>query len=226
MPRLSRIRVLQRIYESGLMPVFSHADVEVSKNAVRACSEGGCNIFEWTNRRDGAFQVFAELERYCAEELPQMSLGVGSIDDAPTAALYINLGASFVVGPTLNPEVARLCNRRKVAYLPGCGSITEIAEAEELGCEIVKLFPAREVGGPGFIQALRGPRPWSAVMPTGGVDLNEASLKDWFEAGAVCVGAGSNLFRPEWIEGGDFASLRSQVAHALGLVKKIRRKQD
>lgn len=195
MARFSRLEVLNTIVETGLVPVFYNPDIEVAKQVVQACAAGGAKVVEFTNRGDFAAEVFRQLSQYVSEEAPDIILGVGSVIDAPTAALYIAYGTNFVVGPILNEQIARLCNRRKVAYSPGCGSASEISYAEELGVEIVKIFPGSAVGGPGFVKAVLGPCPWTRIMPTGGVDATEESTKAWFEAGVACVGMGSKLIR-------------------------------
>jgi 2-dehydro-3-deoxyphosphogluconate aldolase/(4S)-4-hydroxy-2-oxoglutarate aldolase len=208
--------------ETGMVPVFYSADVEVARKVAAAVLAGGCPFLEFTNRGDHAWEVFTVLERYCAKELPDMILGVGSVVDPGTASLYINCGANFVVGPILNPDVARTCNRRKIPYSPGCGSASEISQAEELGCEIVKVFPAAEVGGPKFLKAVRGPCPWCSIMPTGGVESTEASLKARFEAGVVCVGMGSSLITKEHLKVGNYAGITAKVKGTLDLIRKIR----
>jgi 2-dehydro-3-deoxyphosphogluconate aldolase / (4S)-4-hydroxy-2-oxoglutarate aldolase len=222
MARFTRLQVLNTMHAVGIVPVFYAADAAVAIAVAKACAIGGLNLFEFTNRGDFAWQVFAELERFCAKELPQMITGVGSIVDAATAALYINNGANFVVGPTLSADVGRTCNRRKVAYSPGCGSVSEISQAEELGCEIVKVFPGKEVGGPGFVRMVRGPMPWTSLMPTGGVEPTEESLRAWFDAGVACVGMGSNLIPADLVKKKDYDGIARAVAAAIALVKRIR----
>jgi 2-dehydro-3-deoxyphosphogluconate aldolase/(4S)-4-hydroxy-2-oxoglutarate aldolase len=222
MPRFKRMEVLNAMYETGLVPVFYHPEIETVREVALACARGGARLLELTNRGDGAFEVFRELERFCAREVPELILGVGSIVEAPTAGLYVNSGASFVVGPLLNAEVARFCNRRKVPYSPGCASATEISLAEELGSEIVKIFPGTEVGGPSFVKALRGPCPWSSIMPTGGVDVTEESLRAWFEAGVACVGIGSKLITKDVLTRKDYAGLTGTVARTLDLIRRVR----
>ena len=222
MARFRRLETLNAMVEAGLIPVFYQADVEVATQIVQACATGGARAVEFTNRGDFAYEVFAALEKFCRKNLPQVILGVGSIVDAPTAALYIASGANFVVGPLLNAEVARLCNRRKIPYSPGCGSATEIAEAEELGCEIVKVFPGGQVGGPAFVKNVLGPCPWSSLMPTGGVDATHESISAWVKAGVVCVGMGSNLITKDLLNAGDYEGLAAKIRETVELIRRLR----
>jgi 2-dehydro-3-deoxyphosphogluconate aldolase/(4S)-4-hydroxy-2-oxoglutarate aldolase len=222
MARYSRLQVLNTVVELGLVPVFYNPDLEVARQIVGACRDGGARVVEFTNRGDFAFQVFTALAQHAAGAEPDVILGVGSVIDAPTAALYISAGANFVVGPVLNPEVARLCNRRKIAYMPGCGSASEISQAEELGVEIVKVFPGKAVGGPGFVKSVLGPCPWTRIMPTGGVDATEENIRAWFEAGAACVGMGSRLITKELVAAGDFHAIAKKVAQVLTWIKDVR----
>jgi 2-dehydro-3-deoxyphosphogluconate aldolase/(4S)-4-hydroxy-2-oxoglutarate aldolase len=222
MARFTRMQVLSAILDGGLVPVFYHADAEVAIKIAGACAAGGSRVVEFTNRGDLAPEVFKALSHHLAQGHPGLILGVGSVVDAPTAALYIAYGANFVVGPVLNAEIARLCNRRKIAYSPGCGSATEIAEAEELGVEIVKVFPGRSVGGPDFVKSILGPCPWTSIMPTGGVDASEDSLRAWFQAGVACVGMGSNLVRKEWVATGDWEAISNQVRQVLLWIQRAR----
>ncbi len=222
MARFDRLTVLNAVVETGLVPVFYHGDLEVAKQIVAACARGGAQVVEFTNRGDRAWNVFTHLAEWAEKALPAVVLGVGSVIDAPTAALYIGSGANFVVGPVLNPEVARLCNRRKIAYMPGCGSASEISQAEELGVEIVKVFPGAEVGGPGFVKAVLGPMPWTRIMPTGGVDATEESIRGWFGAGVACVGIGSKLVTKDLVATGDYDGISSRVAQVLAWIEKAR----
>lgn len=222
MARFSRLEVLNTIIDTGLVPVFYNADVEVAKNVAKACAAGGSRVLEFTNRGDFAPEVFKELSRYLAQQHPEIVLGVGSVVDEPTAALYIAYGANFVVGPISNEAIARLCNRRKVAYMPGCGSASEISYAEELGVEIVKIFPGSSVGGPGFVKSVLGPCPWTRIMPTGGVDATEESIRAWFKAGVACVGMGSKLITKELVAAGDFEAISRKVAQVLAWIREAR----
>lgn len=222
MARFKRLQVLNTMIKTGLVPVFYSPDLEVAKAVAGACAEGGCPILEFTNRGDHAWEVFSALEKHCAKAYPQLVLGVGSVVDPGTASLYINCGAAFVVGPVLNPEVAKACNRRKVAYAPGCGSASEISQAEELGCEIVKVFPGESVGGPTFVKSVLGPCPWTTIMPTGGVEATAASLKEWFGAGVACVGMGSNLITKELLKAADYKGMAARISETMALIGQIR----
>lgn len=222
MARFTRLEVYQAMLESGLVPLFYNPDVEISKNVVKACADGGARVLEFTNRGDYAFDVFQQLSKSLAKEKSSLMLGIGSVVDAPTAAMYISAGANFVVGPIFNPEVARLCNRRKIAYLPGCGSLNDISLAEEYGVEIVKAFPGSAVGGPGFIKDVLGPCPWSRIMPTGGVDASAENIKTWIQAGACCVGMGSKLITKSAIVEGDYAGITENVRYVLAWIAAAR----
>ncbi len=206
---------------TGLVPLFYHPEAAVVKQIVQACYEGGARVFEFTNRGDLAHEVFGEVSRYVAHTLPELMFGVGSVTDAGTASLYMQLGADFIVTPVLREDVGRVCNRRKVLWAPGCATLTEIAQAEELGAEIVKVFPG-DVVGPAFVKAVKGPCPWTSIMPTGGVAPTEESLQAWFEAGVTCVGMGSKLITRDLVERGDFEALAETVRTTLALIEKVR----
>jgi len=222
MARFSRMHVLTKMIETGLVPVFYNPDVEVAAKIVQACLDAGISCIEFTNRGDQAHLVFGELVRRFAGD-PNAILGVGSVLDPAAAGIYIQLGANFVVGPVLNPDVAKICNRRKVAYSPGCGSASEISQAEELGVEICKIFPGSQVGGPGFVKAVLGPMPWTRIMPTGGVAPTLENMQAWFEAGVSCVGMGSKLISKELVAAGDYAGITKLAKETLGWIKQIRR---
>lgn len=222
MAQFNKIQVLQAILATGMVPVYYHADAEVAKRVVKACYDGGVRAFEFTNRGDFASEVFIELVKYARRECPELILGVGSIVDAPTAALFLQYGANFVVGPYLNPEVARLCNRHLVPYTPGCGSVTEIGTAHELGCDLVKIFPAGNVGGPSFVKNIKAPLPWTLVMATGAVEPMEENLTAWFKAGVACVGMGSKLFPKETVAAGDWEAIAEKCRYSLDIIKRAR----
>lgn len=204
-----------------MVPVFYNKDVQTAKMVLKACYDGGVRVFEFTNRGDFAHEVFAEIVKYAALECPEMALGAGSVVDAPTAALYIQSGACFIVGPMFNPEVARLCNRRMVPYSPGCGTMTEVGNAQEAGCDICKVFPG-DVLGPAFVKSLMAPMPWSKIMVTGGVEPSEENLLSWFRAGVFCVGMGSKLFPADRIKSGDWAYITEKCREALEIISNAK----
>ena len=222
MAQYSRIEVANAMKETGMITLFFNNDIELSKQVLKACYDGGARLLEFTARGDFAHEVFGALVKYAVKELPGMILGVGSVTDAAAASLYMALGANFVVTPVFREDIAIACNRRKVLWSPGCGTLTEIARAEELGCEIVKLFPG-DIYGPQFVKGVKGPQPWTSIMPTGGVAPTEENLSAWFNAGVTCVGMGSKLISKEIIANKDYAKLTADVKAALDIVKKVRK---
>jgi len=223
MAQFTRIEVANAMKETGMIPLFFHKDIELSKKVLKACYDGGARLMEFTARGDFAHEVFGELTKYAIAELPGMIMGVGSVTDAAAASLYMALGANFIVTPVLREDIAIACNRRKVAWSPGCGSLTEIARAEELGCEVVKLFPG-DLYGPKFVKGIKGPQPWTSIMPTGGVAPNVENLTGWFNAGVTCVGMGSQLISKDIIANQDYAKLEQEVKNALAIITEIRKK--
>ena len=222
MARFNKMQVLDAIVSTGMVLVYYNKDVEIAKQVVKACYEGGVRAFEFTNRGDFAHEVFAELIKFATKECPELVLGVGSIVDAGTASLYLQLGANFVVGPLFNPEIAKVCNRRLVPYTPGCGSVSEIGFAQEVGCDLCKIFPAGNVGGPSFVKNIKAPMPWSMIMATGAVEPTEENLSAWFKAGVTCVGMGSKLFPKEMIAAGNWEAISTLCRDALATIKKYR----
>lgn len=222
MAKFDKIQVLGKMQATPMVPVFYHANAEVAKQVIKACYEGGVRAFEFTNRGDFAHEVFAECVKFAAKECPELAMGVGSILDAPTAALYIQLGACFVVGPLFNPEIAHVCNRRLVPYIPGCGTVSEIGMAQELGCDVVKVFPG-DVYGPAFVKGMMAPCPWSKIMVTGGVSPDEKNLSSWFNAGAFCVGMGSKLFPKDRVEAEDWQYVTDQCRLSLDYIAAARK---
>lgn len=220
--KYNKLQVLTSMAETGMVPVFYHKDATVAKEVVKACYEGGVRAFEFTNRGDFAHEVFAELIKYTNDNLPGMILGIGSVIDAPTAALYLQSGANFIVGPCFNPEVAKVCNRRLVLYSPGTGSVTEISNAQEAGCDLIKVFPAGNVGGPSYIKNVLGPLPWSMLMVTGAVEPTKENLTAWVKAGVTCVGMGSLLFPKDVIQNKNWQAITDKCKEALDYIQQAR----
>lgn len=222
MAQFTRIEVATIMKESGMVPLFYHPDIELGKKVLKACHDGGARLMEFTARGDYSFEVFSELNKFAIKELPGMVMGVGSITDAGAASMFMQMGANFIVTPSLREDIAIVCNRRKVLWSPGCGSLTEINKAEEMGCEIVKLFPGSTYG-PGFVKAIKGPQPWTSVMPTGGVTTEESNLKGWFDAGVTCVGMGSQLISKTVLANKDYSGLENTVRETLALIATLKK---
>ena len=221
MARFTRLQVIDQMKKTGLVPLFYHKDVSVAKKVLQACYKGGARLLEFTHRGDFAQEVFRELILFVNDTLAEMILGVGSVTDAAAASNYMMIGANFVVTPVFREDIAIVCNRRKVLWSPGCGTLTEIAIAEERGAEIVKLFPGN-IYGPEFVKAIKGPQPWTSIMPTGGVNTSKENLKSWFDAGVTCVGLGSQLISNQVIEQRDFEGLKVTVSQVLQTIQSLK----
>ncbi len=221
MAQYSRIEVATVMKETGLVPLFYHQNVEIGKKVLKACYDGGARLMEFTARGDFAHEVFGELNKYVIANLPGMIMGVGSVTDAAAASRFMGLGANFIVTPVLREDIAIVCNRRKVLWSPGCGSLTEIARAEELGCEVVKLFPG-DIYGPNFVKGIKGPQPWTSIMPTGGVSPDKENLQGWFDAGVTCVGMGSKLIKKDAEGNFDLEKIQSVVQNSIDLIQGIK----
>ncbi|MDC3195182.1 bifunctional 4-hydroxy-2-oxoglutarate aldolase/2-dehydro-3-deoxy-phosphogluconate aldolase [Flavobacteriaceae bacterium] len=222
MAQFTRIEVASVMEQTGLIPLFFNNDVDIAKKILKACYDGGARLLEFTARGDFAVEIFSELSKYAITKLPGMIIGVGSVTDAAAASLYMQLGANFIVTPVLREDIALVCNRRKVLWSPGCGTLTEIARAEELGCEIVKLFPGG-IYGPNFVKGIKGPQPWTSIMPTGGVAPTKENLEAWFNAGVTCVGMGSKLIAKEANGTYDFVKIENKTRESLQIIKALRR---
>lgn len=222
MAKFSKLQVLQAMATTGMVPVFYHKDADVAKQVIKACYEGGVRAFEFTNRGDFAQEVFSDLVKFAVRECPELILGIGSIVDPATAAMYLQIGANFVVGPMFNPEIARVCNRRLIPYTPGCGSVTEISTAQEAGCDLCKIFPAGNVGGPSFVKNVKAPMPWSMLMATGAVEPTEENLTEWMKSGVTCVGMGSKLFPDNVIAAENWTEISSLCRNALAIIARVR----
>ncbi|MBN1599313.1 MAG: bifunctional 4-hydroxy-2-oxoglutarate aldolase/2-dehydro-3-deoxy-phosphogluconate aldolase [Bacteroidales bacterium] len=222
MAKYTRLEVLNTIISEGFVPLFYNTDVEIVKKVIKACYDGGGRIFEFTNRGDFAHEVFSEINKWVSKECPGLIIGVGSVVDSATTSLYIQLGANFIVSPLLNNDMAKICNRRKITWIPGCATLSEINSAEEVGAEIVKIFPAKEIGGPDFVKAIKSPCPWINIMASGGVTTEHDNIKAWFDAGVTCIGMGSGLFKKELIKEQNFGELSRKVSEVLEIIKNVR----
>ncbi|GEM_PF-7250 len=223
MANFYKSEVVTAMREQSLVPVFYHADKETVLGIIGACVKGGSRLVEFTNRGEGAADLFGELIKVCRKQYPGLMVGVGSVRDEITAGIYIGKGADFVVGPTFNPKVSEICNRLGVSYSPGCGTASEINNAEAAGSEIIKVFPGGEVGGPAFFKAVHGPAARTQMMPTGGVEGSAESIYGWLVKGkAAALGIGSELIRKEHVAKKDFAAMEANVRRVLGIIQAVK----
>jgi 2-dehydro-3-deoxyphosphogluconate aldolase / (4S)-4-hydroxy-2-oxoglutarate aldolase len=226
MARFQRFTVINEISKSAFIPIFSNPDLSICIDVLSCCYKAGIRIFEFTNRRDFSHEIYAELHVYALNKYPDMILGAGSVLDAGTASIYMQLGANFIVSPILDEAIGKNCNRRRTLWIPGCGSVSEISKAEEMGADIIKIFPGGSVGGPDFVKSVRGPMPWVKLMPTSGVYLTEDSIHEWFSAGSFALGFGSILFTKELILEKRWIELSSNLKQLIQIIEKHKPKAD
>ncbi|HZF66407.1 MAG TPA: bifunctional 4-hydroxy-2-oxoglutarate aldolase/2-dehydro-3-deoxy-phosphogluconate aldolase [Chitinophagaceae bacterium] len=218
MKQLDKKEISQLVDKHRFIPLFSHEDVEVCKKVIQSAYDGGVRLFEFTNRTPNALDVFEELSEYCSKSLPGIVLGAGTIMNKKDAKAFYKRGAQFIVAPVITPEVGVYCRDNDIFWCPGGSTLNEIVEAHDAGADLVKIFPASYLGGPGYLEALRGPCPNINVLITGGVENTEESLGAWFKAGAKAVGMGSNLFRKDAIAAHDYGNITSLVAQAVRII--------
>ena len=217
--KFTKEELYAKLSEVPIMPLFNHSDLAVSKAVVKACYDGGIKVFEYTNRGEGAALIFAELVKYVREELPDMAIGIGTVFNAEEAEYFVSLDTDFIVQPILNIAVGAVCNKNKIAWMPGVMTISEIYNAQQAGADIIKIFPAN-VLGTAFIKALKAPMPHAKVMVTGGVEPNEENLKGWFSAGVTAVGMGSQLFPKDVLASGNYKQIEEVVKKCIAMVKE------
>jgi len=212
--------ILKAMKDTGLVPVFNHTDIEIAKNVLDASYRGGVKVFEFTNRGENALEVFKQLAVH-AQQYEDLILGIGTIFSDEAAKKFLEAGAHFIVSPAFIPTIGVYCNSQQVFWIPGCGTVTEIFNAKELGAQMIKAFPGN-VLGPAFISSVKAVFPQLPMMPTGGVEPTEQNLAAWFKAGVLCVGMGSQLFKKEWIQKKDYVTLEQEIRKALAFVREIK----
>lgn len=222
MVRLERSYVNKQIEQHAFVPLYNPHEVELCKQVLQAAYEGGVRVFELTNRGQHALSIFREIIPFAEKNFPELIIGAGTIMDEESAKAFYEAGAAFIISPVLSAEVGAYCEQNKICWIPGAATLTEIVNAHKLGADIVKIFPANFVGGPGFVEAIKAPCPWIRVMPTGGVDRSEDNLKAWFKAGVHCVGIGSQLFRKELLAKQDFKTLQQDTRQVVEVIKNIK----
>jgi 2-dehydro-3-deoxyphosphogluconate aldolase / (4S)-4-hydroxy-2-oxoglutarate aldolase len=210
MSKFKPIEVYEKMGAKKLLPLFNYADVDTCKSVMRACYNAGLRVFELTNRDEEAYNVFRQLVPFVENELPELSLGAGTILDADTAQKFIDAGADFIIAPNLEPLVGEVCIKNNIPWIPGCFSPSEMKTAYDLGATVIKLFPAGSVG-PTFVKHLKGPLPFLKIVVTGGVELDELSIAKWIDAGVFAIGIGSQLFSNQAILNKEYALLESRI---------------
>jgi 2-dehydro-3-deoxyphosphogluconate aldolase/(4S)-4-hydroxy-2-oxoglutarate aldolase len=211
---------IQRMDQAGIMPIFFNSDEKVCLNLLEAAYEGGIRVIEMVNRGKEAPVIFPAI-RKLADQLPGLSLGIGTIYHPWEAEIFIDKGAEFIVAPVMNPKLGEYCQKADLPWIPGCGSVTEVFFAQELGAELVKIYPANVLTTE-FVKAVHAVIPTVEIIPTGGVEPNEESIKSWFDAGVLCLGMGSQLFKKELIAKGAFPQITEVIREALAIIKAIK----
>ena len=214
--------LLDSLALSPIVPVFYDSSADTARKIVDACYAGGIRVFEFTNRGANAFEVFVSLVKHI-ESLPGASAGIGTIMSAEDTKRFIDARADFIVSPVMKEEMAEVCLKKNIPWIPGCATLTEIVRGHEAGAHLIKLFPA-SVLGPQFVEAVKPVVPNIKLMPTGGVDTSEENLVRWFKAGVLCVGMGSQLISKSIIDNNDWKKLEQSVKNALQIVERIKQK--
>ena len=212
--------IVEAMRSTGIVPLFTHDSADDAQQVIEAAYRGGVRAFEFTNRRPNSFEIFSHLVRE-RKKFADLMLGIGTVMDAATTKKFIDAGADFIISPILKLEMAEVCRKHEVAWIPGCATLTEIVTAKENGAAVIKVFPG-SVLGPGFVSSILPVVPDLKLMITGGVEPTRESLTAWFKAGAMCVGMGSQLFTKDILQTRNWTLLTEKVAHALALAKQIR----
>jgi 2-dehydro-3-deoxyphosphogluconate aldolase/(4S)-4-hydroxy-2-oxoglutarate aldolase len=220
--KFSKQQITAEMKRLGMVPLFTCEDKSIAADVIEAAYRGGVRVFEFTNRRANSFEIFSAMLKHF-EKYNDLMLGIGTILDGATAEKFIDAGAHFIISPILKLEMAEVCKRNNVSWLPGCQTLTEIVTAKENGAEVIKVFPG-SVLGPQFISSIMPVVPDLQLMITGGVEPKQENLSAWFKAGAMCVGMGSQLFTKEIIETKNWKLLESRVKDSLEMIKQIRGK--
>lgn len=205
--------IKEALRTSLLVPVFYHENLEICEAVMSICFEEGIEMFEYTNRGGMAAQNFERLQNLVQNSYPEKFLGIGTIKTAQEAEQFVRLKPSFVVSPLINPEVGAVCRSNDIPWMPGCITPTEVFQASSNGAAVVKIFPASLVG-PSFIKALKAVFPDVLLMPTGGIRVERTILKEWFDAGVLCVGMGSELLEKDLVQNKNWNQLREKIRNA------------
>ena len=213
-------QIASLVQQTGFVPLFTHTDISICRNVLKASYNAGVRIFEFTNRNANSFDIFIELRKYCSEQLPGMVLGIGTIKNAQQANQFIHAGADFLISPLILEEIQQVAAAHKKLWIPGCATASEIGLAEYWGLDTVKIFPARQLGGPGFIKAVKAVFPAMRFVATGGVEPTDEDISNWFKGGVAAVGIGSQLFPAEWLANGELALVTNHIKKIIQYIEK------
>lgn len=215
-------QIASLVEQKGFMPLFTHISEDLCRNVLKASYDAGVRLFEFTNRNANSFDIFIALRKYCNDHLPGMVLGIGTIKNAQQAEQFIHAGADFLISPLILEEIQHVAAKHKKLWIPGCATASEIGLAEHWGIDTVKIFPARQLGGPPFIKAIKAVFPHMRFMVTGGVEPTEEDIGNWFKGGAAAVGIGSQLFPPNWLENNQYTLVTDHIKKIIRYIEKAR----
>lgn len=208
--------------KQGVLPLVTQINIETAQIVLQSAADAGIKIIEFAARASDAKEVFRQMIAFKKANNIDVKIAVGSILTVDDAQTFYLLGADCIVCPHTDLEIGNYCFKNNIYWIPGAATLNEILHANKLGAEIVKLFPADKIGGPGYVKAIRAPFPDLKLMPTGGVTLEESNLKSWFKSGVVCVGIGSNLFSKEMLSNLSYEQSLQAFESLIKVVEKIR----
>ncbi|TKC00489.1 bifunctional 4-hydroxy-2-oxoglutarate aldolase/2-dehydro-3-deoxy-phosphogluconate aldolase [Pedobacter cryophilus] len=213
--------LLKAITDQGMLPLFFHPDEQKSIDITQTVYDAGVRVIEYTNRGKEALANFRKLKQVALETMPELMLGIGTIKNPKEAQDFIDAGADFIVCPIVTPEVAEVCQKADLLWIPGCMTPTEISIAQKNGAGLIKIFPANILGQE-FISSIKELFAGQLFMPTGGVDLSKENIGSWFKAGVCAVGMGSKLISKEIMTDGNYALLAQNTKDVLAVIKSIK----
>lgn len=212
---------MMSIFSTGMLPLYYCHSLTVSLDIARVLYKAGIRAIEYTNRGSAALENFTEMRKILEAELPALHLGIGTVKSKEEAEAFVMAGADFIVSPIVNPAVAAVAKEAGLPWIPGCMTPTEIYQAQQLEATIIKLFPAN-ILKPEFLRSILALFIGQKFIPTGGVELDEKNIRDWYQSGVVAVGMGSRLITEEIMIKGDYDSLYERTVEALSIIRKVK----
>lgn len=212
---------LMNIFSTGMLPLYYCHSQVVSLDIARVLYKAGIRAIEYTNRGSAALENFSEMRKALAAELPLLHLGIGTVKSAEEAQAYVAAGADFIVSPIVSPAVAAVAKGAGLPWIAGCMTPTEVYQAQELEAAVIKLFPAN-ILKPEFLRSILALFIGQKFIPTGGVEIDERNIRDWFQSGVVAVGMGSKLITEEIMIHGKYDLLEERTLLALDMIRKVK----